>query len=44
MITFENVKNDPAVKEYIRRADQSLEVLGYTEHSFAHVGKPGSPV
>lgn len=39
MITFENVKNDPAIKEYIRRADQSLEVLGYTEHSFAHVGK-----
>ena len=39
MITFETVKNDPAVKEYIRRADQSLEVLGYTEHSFAHVGK-----
>ena len=39
MITFETVKNDPAFKEYIRRADQSLEVLGYTEHSFAHVGK-----
>ena len=39
MITFENVKNDPAIKEYIRRADQSLEVLGYTEHSFALVGK-----
>lgn len=39
MITFETVKNDPAIKEYIRRADQSLEVLGYTEHSFAHVGK-----
>ena len=25
--------------EYIKRADQTLEALGYTEHSFAHVEK-----
>lgn len=37
MITFEDVKNNEAVKTYIRQADQSLIALGYTEHSFAHV-------
>lgn len=39
MVTFNDVKNDKAIKEYIKRADQSLIALGYTEHSFAHVGK-----
>ena len=39
MITLNDVRNNPAVKEYISRADQSLNALGYTEHSFAHVGK-----
>ena len=39
MVTFNDVKNDKAIMEYIRRADQSLIALGYTEHSFAHVGK-----
>ena len=39
MITLNDVRNNPAVKEYISRADQSLNALGYTEHSFAHVGR-----
>ena len=39
MATFECIKNDPTIKEYITRADESLLALGYTEHSFAHVGK-----
>ncbi len=39
MITFEQVKSDNAVKTYIHKADQSLEALGYTEHSFPHVLK-----
>lgn len=39
MITFEQIKADPAIKTYIRLADASLGQLGYTEHSFAHVGK-----
>ena len=39
MITFEQVKNNEAIAEYIRSADKSLVALGYTEHSFAHVGK-----
>ena len=37
MLTYEAVKNDPAVRTYIQRADESLIALGYTEHSFAHV-------
>ncbi len=39
MITFEQVKKNEAIAEYIRSADRSLIALGYTEHSFAHVGK-----
>ncbi len=37
MVTFEMIKNDSAVRTYITEADKSLEALGYTEHSFAHV-------
>lgn len=39
MITFEEIKKNEEIKTYIRRADESLIALGYTEHSFAHVGK-----
>ena len=39
MITLEQVKTDPSIKTYIRMADASLGELGFTEHSFAHVGK-----
>lgn len=38
MVRFEDVKNDGAVRTYIKAADESLAALGYTEHSFAHVG------
>jgi len=37
MLTLQDVKNDDAVKMYITRADESLDALGYTEHSFPHV-------
>lgn len=37
MLTYEDVKKSEAIKTYITHADQSLAVLGYTEHSFAHV-------
>ena len=37
MLTYEELKRDPAVRTYIQRADESLAALGYTEHSFAHV-------
>lgn len=39
MITFEEIKNNEEIKTYIRKADESLIALGFTEHSFAHVGK-----
>lgn len=37
MISFDTVKNDIDVRNYITAADRSLATLGYTEHSFAHV-------
>ena len=39
MISFQSVKDSPDIKIYIREADRSLAALGYTEHSFAHVGR-----
>lgn len=39
MVSFSEVKNNEAVREYIKMADESLLALGYTEHSFAHVEK-----
>ena len=38
-ITFEDIRNNEAVKTYIQKADESLIALGYTEHSFPHVMK-----
>ena len=38
-MTYEEIKRNPDIKTYINRADDSLKVLGYTEHSFAHVTK-----
>lgn len=38
-ITFADIKKSEEVKTYIRQADASLNVLGYTEHSFAHATK-----
>lgn len=39
MITLKEIKHSEEIKTYIRKADESLTALGYTEHSFAHVGK-----
>ena len=38
MITFHDIKRDPQIRTYIQKADESLIALGFTEHSFAHVG------
>lgn len=38
MITFNEVKKNEKIKTYIKKADESLIALGFTEHSFAHVG------
>jgi HD superfamily phosphodiesterase len=37
-MTYENIRHNEDIKVYIRQADASLGALGYTEHSFAHVG------
>ena len=37
MLTYEDVRNNEAIRTYIQRADESLTALGFTEHSFAHV-------
>ncbi len=39
MITYEAIKKNEDVRTYIIEADKSLGALGFTEHSFAHVGK-----
>ena len=38
-MTFDEVRKDEAVKVYITQADASMEALGFTEHSFAHVSR-----
>ena len=38
-MTYNELKNNPDIKTYITKADESLRVLGFTEHSFSHVGK-----
>lgn len=39
MLTYQAVKNNAEIRTYIKRADESLDALGFTEHSFAHVGR-----
>lgn len=39
MLYFENVKKDYEIKKYIEKADDCLNRLDFTEHSFAHVNK-----
>lgn len=37
-MTYEEIKKSDAINTYIKMADKTLEALGFTEHSFAHVG------
>lgn len=41
-VNFGKIKNDEAIATYIKAADDSLCAIGYTEHSFAHVGRVSS--
>ena len=43
-ITLDQIKSNNDVNTYITKADESLRALGYTEHSFAHVGKVSNTV
>ena len=38
MVTLDDVRHNEAINTYIKKADESLVALGFTEHSFAHVG------
>lgn len=38
-ITYKYIRENADIIEYIRRADETLGAMGYTEHSFAHVEK-----
>lgn len=32
-VTYAYIRQNPDIREYIRRADMSLAAIGYTEHS-----------
>lgn len=38
VVTFKYIKENEEIQTYITKADETLAELGYTEHSFAHVG------
>lgn len=39
MITPRHIKENKQIQTYIRRADETLAAMGYTEHSTAHVAR-----
>jgi len=39
MITYDKLKEDEEIRAYIQTADETMIVMGYTEHNFAHVCK-----
>lgn len=38
-VTYEKVRLSEEIRTYIKQADESLDSIGYTEHSFAHCTK-----
>lgn len=39
MLTYDEIRRNTEINAYISAADRSLAALGFTEHSFAHVGR-----
>ena len=37
LVTYEQIKQNDAIRTYIKKADEALCAIGYTEHAFAHV-------
>lgn len=37
MISAWDIKQDPQIRTYIEKADDTLSAMGFTEHSYAHV-------
>jgi metal-dependent HD superfamily phosphatase/phosphodiesterase len=38
IVTFDTVRENPRVKTFVRKADEALAEIGYTEHGERHVG------
>lgn len=38
-VTYEQVRLSEEIRTYIKQADESLDAIGFTEHSFAHCTK-----
>ena len=38
MVTLKQVKQDPQVEAFMKRADRNLDAMGYTEHGHRHCG------
>jgi hypothetical protein len=38
VVTFESIRENPRVKVFVRKADEALAEIGYTEHGERHVG------
>ena len=36
-LTYKEIKKNEAINTYIKKADESLKAMGYTEHCFEHV-------
>ena len=36
MLTFDDIRNNEEIRTYIRKGNENLGVLGFTEHAFAH--------
>lgn len=41
MITWQDVRTNPEVQAFIQKADQAMEVIGYTEHGDRHARRVG---
>ena len=39
MVTYETVRQNADIQEYIHQADKALEAIGFTEHALPHVTK-----
>ena len=38
MLTFDQIKDNPQIHEFIRQSAEYLKQIGYTDHGFRHVG------
>ncbi len=38
-ITIDEIRKNETIRTYIEKADEALSAIGYTEHSFVHVGR-----